>query len=223
MPVSVTVVPGNMVSFPVTLGTPAPAGGVNITLASSDPSIATVWPSTFSIPQGAMSARAATSVTGVGNGSTTITASAFGYPNASSQVQVTGGPTPASTTMNFSPVSLTINGVATQNLTLNLSAPAPVALVVNLSSSDATMATVPATANFGTGATSVSVPVTGVSAGSVTITASALNIAGATASVTVTPTTTSGGILLPTSMTVGLNQSAALQITLPAPHLRGRE
>jgi hypothetical protein len=119
--------------------------------------------------------------------------------------------------MNFSPVSLTINGVATQSLTLNLSTPATSALVVNLSSSDPTVATVPATVNFGTGATSVSVPVTGVSAGSVTITASAVNVAGATASVTVASTATGGGILLPTSVTVGLNQTAALQITLPTP------
>ena len=215
LPVSVTVMPNGTVSFPVSLGTPAPAGGVNITLASSDPSIATVWPSAFSIPQGNTSARAATTVSGVGSGSTTIIASAFGYPNASSQVQVTGGTTPVSPTLSFSPGALTINGAATQSLTLSLSAPSPAGLVVNLSSSDATVATVPATVTFGTSATSVSVPVTGVSAGLVTIMAGAPNVVGATASVTVTSTATGGEILLPTNMTVGLNQSAALQVTLP--------
>ena len=118
--------------------------------------------------------------------------------------------------MSFSPVSLTINGTATQNLTLNLSAPALAALVVNLRSSNAAVASAPATVSFATGMTSVAVPVTGVAAGSVTITASAPNVASATASVTVTQPA-AGAILLPASATVGLNQSLALQVTLPAP------
>jgi len=216
LPVSVTVMPGNTVSFPVSLGTVAPSGGVSITLASSDTSIATVYPSTFTILQGNQTARASIIVSGVGNGLATITASAFGYPNASSQVQVTGGAPPPVTTMSFSPVSLTINGTATQNLTLNLSTPALSALAVTLSSSDSTLATVPATVTVGPGAYSVSVPVTGVAPGSVTITASALNVAAATASVTIAQAATGGGIVLPTGVTVGLNQSAALPVTLPA-------
>ena len=217
LPSSVTVTPGNTVNLPVALGTAAPAGGVPITLASSNSSIAMVWPPDFSIPEGATSApRVAPTVTGNSAGSATVTASAFGYPTASTQVQVTGGGTTTSTTMSFSPGSLTLNGTATQNLTLNLSAPAPAGLVVSLSSSDVTVATAPAMVSFGTGTTTVSVPVTGVAAGSVTITASATNIASATASVTVTQAA-SGAILLPTSATVGLNQSVALQVTLSAP------
>jgi hypothetical protein len=215
LPVGVTVMPGNAVSFPVILGTAPPAGGVYISLASSDPSIATVWPPTFFIAQGSTTApRVATTVSGISDGSAIITASAFGYPTVSTRVQVTGG-VPPITTLNFSPGSLTINGVATQNLTLNLSAPAPAALTVNLSSSAPTVATVPATASFATGATSVSVPVTGVWGGSATITASAPNIASVTARVTVTQTA-AGGIVLPGGVTVGLDQSAAIQVTLPA-------
>jgi hypothetical protein len=219
LPGNVTLAPGDTVNFPIALGTTAPAGGVFITLATSDPSIAIAWPSNLLIPEGVTSTpRTVNTVSGISAGLATITASAFGYPTASAQVRVTGGGI-TTTTMSFSPVSLTINGIATQNLTLNLSAPAPAALVVNLSSSNATVASVPATVSFGTGMTSVAVPVTGVAAGSVTITASAPNIASATASVTVSVTVTqpAGAILLPASATVGLNQSLALQVTLPAP------
>ncbi len=214
LPVNVTLMSGGTASFPVTLGTPAPAGGVSITLASANPSIATAWPASIYIPQGATSARASTILSGISAGSTTITASAFGYPTASSQVQVTASVTP--TTMSFSPASLTINGSATQNLTLNLSTPAAATLTVNLSSTNAAVATVPAVVSVAAGAASVSVPVTGVSAGSVTITASAMNIASATAGVTVTQTTT-GGTILVQPVTVGLNQSAQFPVTLPAP------
>ena len=216
LPGNVTLAPGDTVNFPITLGTAAPAGGVFITLASSDPSIAIAWPSNLLIPEGVTSTpRTVTTVSGISAGLATITASAFGYPTASAQVQVTRGGTGAMT-MSFSPVSLTINGTATQNLTLNLSAPALAALVVNLRSSNAAVASAPATVSFATGMTSVAVPVTGVAAGSVTITASAPNVASATASVTVTQPA-AGAILLPASATVGLNQSLALQVTLPAP------
>jgi uncharacterized protein YjdB len=212
LPGNVTLAPGDTVNFPITLGTAAPAGGVLITLGSSDPSIAIVLPSNFLIPEGVTSARrTVTTVSGISAGSATITASASGYPTASAQVQVTGGGT--TTTMSFSPASLTINGIATQNLTLNLSAPAPAGLVVNLSSSNATVATVPATVSFGTGMNSVSVPVTGVAAGSVTITASAPNVASATASVTVTQPA-AGGIILPGNVTLAPGDTVNFPITL---------
>ena len=163
LPANLTMAPGDTANFPVALGTAAPAGGVFITLVTSNPSIATVFPSTLFVSEGTMTApRIVTMVTGNSAGSATITASAPGYTGASGEVQVTGGVTATSTTINFSPVNLTINGTATQNLTLNLSAPAPAVLAVNLSSSDATVATVPTTLTFATGATSMSVPVTGL-------------------------------------------------------------
>ncbi len=83
IPGNVPMTPGDTVSFPVTLGTPAPAGGVFISLSSSNPSIANVWPSTFFVSQGATTAaRVVTSVTGYSAGSATITASAPGYATA---------------------------------------------------------------------------------------------------------------------------------------------
>ncbi len=182
LPASVTVTSGNSVNLAPTLGTPAPAGGVTVTLTSNNPSTATVWPASIFISEGASTPRAQTAVTGYSSGTATITASAPGYTTASVQAQVTGGGAPTNTTMSFSPGSLTINGILTQNLTLNLSAPAAAALTVNLRTSDPTVATAPATVSFAIGATSVSVPVTSVAAGSVIITASAPGLGSATAS-----------------------------------------
>ncbi len=219
VPSSVTVPVGNSVSFPVTLGAAAPAGGVSITLASSNPSIATVFPNAVTIPEGTTSTRVAITVTGVGPGSASITASAFGFPTVSGQVQVTSAAPGPTATMSFSPPSLTINGAGTQNLQLNLSLPAPAVLTVTLSSSNSSVATVPAAVSFATGATSVTIPVTGVAAGSATITASLTNLANATASVTVAPGTpppVGGAITFAFSPTVGVSQSALIAVSLPS-------
>ena len=213
LPTNVTVNTGSTVNFPVTLGSPAAAGGVTVTLASSNPSIAAVSPLTLLIPAGATSPRVQPAVTGVGAGSATITASAFGYPTASAPVQVTGGSTPPPPSLNFSPGNLTIASGATGNLVLQLSAPLPTALAVNLSSSNPGVATVAATVSFGAGVTSVSVAVTGISAGNANITASAPGITGTNASVTVA-TVSSGAISLPASFTVGVNQAATLSVML---------
>ena len=215
VPASVTVPAGDTVSFPVTLGAAAPAGGVSITLASSNSSIATVWPNNITIVEGATSTRVAVTVTGVGAGSASITASAFGFPTVSGQVQVTSAASAPTATMSFLPASLTINPTGTQNVQLNLSLPAPTALAVTLSSTDVTVATVPSTVSFAAGATGVTVPVTGVGAGSATITASLTNLANATASVTVTPVA-QGAITFSYSPTVGVNQSMAAALSLPA-------
>lgn len=100
---SVTVTPGGEVTIPVALGSPAPSGGVSITLASSNPSVATVWPVNVFVPEGSTTAvRGVTSLTGVTDGSATITASAPGYGTASAQVQVSSGGG-AATTMSFWP------------------------------------------------------------------------------------------------------------------------
>jgi trimeric autotransporter adhesin len=213
LPANVTVAPGQSAPFPVSLATPAPADGVFITLTSSDPSSVTVAPTNIFIPQGATSISRAATVSGVNAGSAIITASASGFPLAS--VQVTSGTSAGTTTMSFSPASLTITGTATQNFTLILSAPAPAGgLTINLSSSNAGVAKAPPTVNFGANTTSVAVPVTGVAAGSATITASVTGISSATAGVTIT---SSAAILLPASTTVALGQSVALAMLLPAP------
>lgn len=71
----------------VSIPSPAPAGGVQVTLTSLNTGIATVSPVTVTIPQGQTSATF--SVTGVALGTTQITAQAFGFNTATGNVTVT--------------------------------------------------------------------------------------------------------------------------------------
>src|ERR1019366_8768698 len=97
--------------------TPAPKGGVTITLASSNTSILTVSPSVF-IAEGTTTPATPAQVTGVNLGSATVTASASGFSGDSETVQV-------SENLSFSPAALTLATNTTQNITLNLSGSAP--------------------------------------------------------------------------------------------------
>jgi trimeric autotransporter adhesin len=192
----------------VTLPSPAPAGGVTVTLVSSDPSKVTVSP-TVSIAAGQTTPASPAQVTGVDFGTTTITASAPGYTGGNGSVQVTAS-------LTYSPTSLTISGTATQAFTLTLSDPAPGGgLTVNVSSSNTAVATVPATVTFAAGATTASLPVTGVAPGTAVIHAGASpNVPDATANVTVTPP---GAIVVPSNTSVGLGSSANFAVTLSSP------
>ena len=207
VPANSKVGPGQSAAFPVTLSAPAPAGGVTVTLASSDPSKVTVTPASVTIAAGATAPAAQPQVTGVNFGSSTITASAPGYAPATGQVQVNA-------TAQFAPGSLTINGFVSQNLTLNLSVAAPTGgLTINLSSDSPGVATVPATVTFAANATQVAVPVTGAAGGSAVIHASALpGVPDTAATVTVVPPPA----ILVNNVAVALGQSAAFAVTLPA-------
>ncbi len=220
LPSNLTVAPGGSTLFPVSLGSPAGAGGILITLTISDSSKVSLTPSSVYIAQGttAPASNGVPTLVGLTAGSATITASSFGYPTVSTQVQV-GATTPVNT-LNFSPSSASVTASGTQSLTLNASAPAG-GLSVTLSSSNPAIATVPSSLSFGAGASSLSVPVTGVAAGSVTITATLSGFGSATASVTVTTSATptlalqfqQANLLLPGTTP----QNLTLNLSAPAP------
>jgi len=202
-----TVGVGQSAPIAVTLTTPAPAGGVTVTLTSLNPAIAAVT-GTVVVPAGATTPATQPQVTGINIGSASITATAPGYSTASQTVQVNVSPA-------FTPNTLTVTANTAQNLTLTLPAPAPTGgVTVNLSSSNIAFVTVPGSVTFASGATSVSVPVTGVAPGSAIITASGPNVVQATANVTVVPP---GSITIPTGLNVGLGLSVPFPITLSSP------
>jgi hypothetical protein len=208
LPVNTTVGLGQSVPFAVSLSSIAPVGGVVVTLASSDPSKATLSTTSVTIPAGSTTPAVQPQVSGVNLGSVTVSASAPGYGFTSQSVQVTAS-------LSFAPPSLTIVGAATQNLTLTLSGPAPAGgLIINVSSSNTGVATVPGTVTIAQAASSVTVPVTGLSAGSTVIHASTASVADTTANVTVQ---SSGAIGLQSNVTVAPGASAALALTLPGP------
>jgi hypothetical protein len=108
LPASLTAQAGQApVALNVTLQSPAPTGGVTVTLTSSNPVSGTVTPS-VSIAAGATSPTTQPTVTGLAPGTTTISASATGYASASTTVTVTAGP-PSSITTGGTPQSMAIN------------------------------------------------------------------------------------------------------------------
>lgn len=182
LPAGITLAPGEDAVFPVSLASPAPAGGVLLTLASSDTSVLTVRPQNIFIPQG-QTQYTLPRITAINIGTATITASAFGLPSTSQAVRVT-----SNLSMAFSPASLTITGHALQKLTLKLlggTAPSG-GLKVNLSSSNPSVLTVPASVTFAASSDTVSILLNPTSAGTVTLTASASpNLPPTTAEITV--------------------------------------
>ncbi len=207
VPASLTLALGPPITFPITLSQPATGGGVTLLLTSSNPTAATISPSSVFVAAGSTTPATPAQVRALGFGASTITVTGAGYTTGTSSVQVN------SATVSFSPSSLTVTVPSTQSFTLTLSAPAPASgLTVNLSSSDPSKATVPSTATFAPNGTTVTVPVTGVSAGSVTIHASALpNVADSTAHVDVVM---SLGIILPSGVVLTPGQTVDFPVTL---------
>jgi hypothetical protein len=162
----VTVAPGQSAPLGVQLSTPAPVGGVTVTLTSTNPGQLTVSPSVF-IAQGSTIPATPAQVTGVAIGSPSVSASAGGYSGDSETVNVIA-------TISLSPPTLTVGPGGTQTLNINLSSAAPSGgLPVTLMSSRPGAATVPQNVTInGTGG---SVQVTGVAPGQTTITASSTN------------------------------------------------
>jgi len=155
---------GESVQLPVVLSSPAPTGGLTLSLTSSDLTTVTVNPAVVFIPAGATTPRNAQPiVTGVNLGAATITAAGTYFTTTSLTVQVTG-------TLTFSRRESIFKGT-TGNLTLTLSGPAPAGgLTVNVTSGNTAIATVPGSVTFLAGTTTVSVPVTGTGTGTATIT-----------------------------------------------------
>ncbi len=176
----VVVAPGNDSGIALSLGIPAPTGGVTVSLSSSNPEFATITPTVF-IPQGLQIPAANPQVHGVAIGSTFITAVATNFAPDTQSVSVT-------VSLSFTPTTLTVNATRTANITLNLSSPAPAGgLTINTSIDNTNFATVPPSVQIAAGTTSVQVPVTGVAAGNTTLRASAPGITERTAAISVNP------------------------------------
>jgi hypothetical protein len=119
------------------------------------------------IPSGQTQTTAA--VTGVQTGTSVVTASAFGFSNVTSNIQV------QNVNLSFVPGSATFfaGPAYAQSVTLIMSiAAVSGGQTVNLTSSDTSVATVPSSVIIPSGSTTVNLTVTGVGGGTATITAS---------------------------------------------------
>lgn len=207
LPSSVTVPVGESVPLSISLPSPAPAGGIFISLTSSDPSKVTITPANILIQQG-QATSSPPKLNGLSFGSARITASAPGLSPVVTNVQVTSG------VLTFLPPSVAIDTALPQYFTLALTPPSPASVIIALTSSDPGVATVPATIVIPANASSVIVPVTIVGNGSAIIHASSATLAATTAKVDVIAT---GRIALLHNIRMTLFQPVDFPIMLSAP------
>ena len=203
--------PDETEGVPISLTKPAPPGGLTITLVTTDPSIATVSP-TSTVAAGQFLPPTNPQVTGHTLGTTEIIASAPGFATGHRSVVV-------ALRLTFSPATLPLGAGTTRDITLLLSHAAPIGgLTVHLTTDHPARATVPATVTFPQGQTSVVIPVTGVSNGTTTLRANATGIAEATATIIV------GAPITISNQSIGKDLQAVVQgqlgVVAPAGNLQ---
>ncbi len=190
----------------VTLTSPAGPSGEVVNFSGFDPTIVSM-PASVTVPANAKTA--AVTVTPLAVGTTNVLASGTGFQSGNATIVVPG-------TLQFTPSTFTVTGVATRNVTLTLSAPAPTAgLTVNLSANPSGIVTVPASVTIAKGTTAITVPVTGAGVGTTTITASS-GLAGVTAGTASVTVQSAGAIALAATAAIGPAQTTTLAVTLPA-------
>ena len=214
-----SVAGGNSSTGTVTLSGPAPAGGAQVALSSSNTAAATV-PSSVTVPAGATSATFTVSTSVVTASAAVTISAAYGGATRTASLAVTPAapPPPTLASLGLNPTSVTGGNSSTGTVTLSGAAPAGGAQVV-LSSSNTAAATVPSSVTVPAGATSATFTVsTSVVTASTAVTISAAYGATRTASLAVTPAapppaTLSSLTLSPTSV-IGGTQSSTGTVTL---------
>lgn len=219
LPSTLNVPYGLTTSIPVQLATPAPPGGLTVTLSTTDATRVGVTTSSVVVPAGATLASG--TLSGVLPGSATITATAAGWVSDQTVATTTA-------VLNIIETGLSLNTSFGTTMTVELrsgataiSAPAP-GLTFSLTALDATCVSVPATATITTGSTQVVVPVTyggsapAPCASRVRVTGANLqpdslqaNVAAAP-SISVGNITTGGGLQVTSNATLSVNNYGAV-------------
>ncbi len=148
LPSTLNVGFGATASLPLTISTPAPAGGEAVTLLSDNPSAVALEASTVTILEGSFTANA--TVSGVLPGTATITATSATHGSAQSTVSTTAN-------LNITQGSLTIDETFGSSITIQLesggvpiAAPSP-GIVVTLTPADPTCVTATSPVTIPTG------------------------------------------------------------------------
>ena len=216
-----TVTGGDSSTGTVTLSGPAPSGGAQVALSSSDPSVATV-PSSVTVAAGATSATFTVSTSTVSASTTVIISATYAGVTKTASLIVNPAPPPTLTSLTLSPTSATGGNSSTGTVTLSGPAPSGGAQVA-LSSSNTSVATVPSSVTVAAGATSATFTVsTSTVTASTTVMISA-SYAGVTkaASLTVNPVPPPppalSSLTLNPSTVIGGVQSSTGRVTLSAP------
>jgi hypothetical protein len=162
LPASFTANLGQATSYPVSLTTAAPSGGLTVTLTPSNAAV-TISPSVVVIPAGQTTPVATPTITGAALGQFTVTATGNGYAPDTQNVAF-------NITISANPASTTINAGQTADVNVTLSANAPTGgITLNLSGNNTAVATVPAQLTIPAGQSSTTLTVTAVAAGSTSL------------------------------------------------------
>jgi len=221
-PTSVTG--GNSSTGTVTLSGPAPTGGAQVALSSSNTTAARV-PASVTVAAGATSASFTVSTSAVAASTTVTISAAYGGATRSASLTVTPAPPPSPTlsSLTLNPTSVSGGNSSTGTVTLSGAAPSGGAQVA-LSSSNTAAARVPSSVTVAAGATSATFTVgTSAVGASTTVTISAA-YGGATRSVSLTvtpapppPPTVSSLTLNPENVFGGQSSTGTVTLTGPAP------
>ncbi|MFO1323089.1 MAG: hypothetical protein U1F15_03400 [Burkholderiales bacterium] len=165
---------GQTLAMTVSVADPAPAGGIPVTLSSSNAGFVSV-PASVTIPAFATSAGFV--ATGVATGTATITAHAGGYIDATSSVTASSGALSL-------PNNPFVSRFQVLSLPITLTTPAPAGgVTVNVGIANAAVATAQASVSVPAGASIAHVDVTGVAVGTTTLTVSAPGYSGASTTI----------------------------------------
>ncbi len=206
---NVTVAPGGQAQFPVTLSTPAPAGGLVVALATDSAAIATVPASVF-IPAGQIFANPNPLVTGAGIGTTIIRGTAPAYAPGAGTATVA-----IAASFSPDPVIVAEGKTATATLTLAQAAPAG-GIIVDLITFLPSVATVATPVVIPAGQSSAQVTITGVQQGTTQARATGVGLieTGVQINVPPPPQITVAGI---TSVGKDLQDQGSFTLGAPAP------
>jgi hypothetical protein len=208
-----SVVGGASSTGTVSLSGPAPSGGAQITLSTSDTTDTTLPTPTVTVPQGSTSTTFTVNTNAVIATANAVISATYGN-TVSAKLTVTPAPAVASLALN----PTTVTGGTSSTATVTLSQPAPAGTVITLSSSNTAAASVPSSITLAATSTTATFTVTSFavsSAASVTI--SATYKATASAVLTVNPPLPKSVALSPASVTGGKTSAGTLTLNGPAP------
>ena len=175
-PSPINVAVGLIEKCTIIASNPAPAGGLLINITGGEGKIEA--PASVTIPESGTAT--IFYIKGLIQGSTTVVATASGYPSANLQVNIT----PAQ--FNLFPSYLSIAVGRSSSLTLSIPNIAPAGgLTANMSSSNSAFVTVPTSVTIPEGEQSAIVPINGIGVGTATVTASLTGFQDAQATINV--------------------------------------
>ena len=210
---------GTSATGTVTIDSPAPAGGLGVSLSSNLPGSASV-PASVTVPAGATSASFTVTTFPVDNTTAQLTAT-LGSTTLFAALSITRAASVALSSLTLSPTSVV--GGASSTGTVRLSAAAPTGGAVVSLSDDSAAASVPASVTVPAGSTSRTFTVTTSAVSSPTAVSISGSFGGGTAGATLTVNPSASAASLssvavsPTSVVGGASSTGTVRLTAAAP------